>query len=295
MATAAKVVGQAFWDTDAEFRADVLAIHNALIAEGGLVQTADTGQTDFTANTRAAPGYTVYRFDDEHQADYPLFLKITWTPTSTGRPGCSWELGTGTNGAGAITGALRGATVCGGGSSAPAGNNADHLVSVGEGYVYVLFGMGSTGSSGYSAMFMVERNTDLDGVVHPEEGVMSFSTPANGKSYAAHPTGKASIGPSINVSPFDVAMSWHLFDDVEGPDIALMPAIYISRGKIRCHRACLLRPSRVSYGVPFEVEYLGQARMYFSVETTWANTSSSSGWGRYDSTVNGPAIAIPWI
>lgn len=294
MAVATKITGQESWDTDAEFRADTLAIHNALKAAGGLVQTADTGQTDHTANTRAAGGYNVYRFDDADQASYPLYLRIDWTPTATVRPGFQFTLGTGSNGSGTITGVIRSATTIAGGSSGSAGSQAaDHFVSVGPGYVWVVLGARSGVSPNQvTCIMIIERSTDEDGVTHPDEGVHIFCTPSNSHSWALYPTGFASIGPSSG-SPLDVGNSSGFWDDQAGSDVGFMPMPYLMRSKLRFCRGALARQGRVSYGVSFDATHLGATRKLISIEGSWFHSSTSSGWWNGLSTWP-PAILLPW-
>ena len=234
MPYAVKLTGQQFWDTDAEFRADCLAIHNALIA-GGLVQTSDTGQTDFTTNVRAnggtTGGYTMYRFNDVHQSSWPLFLKIEWYQTVVGRLGFSYSIGTGTNGAGTLSGVLRAVgvqtQVSGSSTGATGASTAENWISVGEGYVYILLGMLASAGNQVNCLMFIERSTDQAGVVHPEEGIVSWCSVANGKFYSMHPQGKAGIGPTGNSSPFDSGLIWQCFDDLEGADVGIMPAPYM--------------------------------------------------------------------
>jgi hypothetical protein len=294
MAVATKITGaQAAYDTDAEFRTDTLAIHNALKAAGGLVQTADTGQTDFTANTRAAGGYTVYRFNDPDQASYPLYLRIDWTPAATSRPGFSFTLGTGSNGAGTITGVMRSSYQISGGGAGLAAGLCDNYISIGDGYLYVVLGIiaGSPGNQ-VSCMLSIERPTDESGVVHGDEGVVVFATGANAKSYSVHPQGGVTLGPATG-SPISSALPWSFWDDQAGADTAIMPAPYMIKGKVRFHRMAFLRSGRVSYGIAFDATILGATRKMISIDQNYYNNSDPNGW--LSSSVAGPAIAYPWV
>jgi hypothetical protein len=96
----------------ADFQAWVSFIHNTLIG-GGWIQTADTGQAN--PATIAAPtaanqqvGYCVYRMADALQATAPIFMRIAYGSgnfgTGTPVPAFWVTLGTGSNGAGVITG-----------------------------------------------------------------------------------------------------------------------------------------------------------------------------------------------
>lgn len=95
---------------DATFRTWGSSIAAALAA-CGLVKTADTGQIDWatvlkpSAVTTAA-GYEIYRFNDTLQATRPVYLKVEYGTASIAatRTALWLTVGTGTNGAGTITG-----------------------------------------------------------------------------------------------------------------------------------------------------------------------------------------------
>lgn len=98
--------------SDASFRSWGSAI-SAALATIGLVQTADTGQINWTTVTRptannAAQGYEIWRFDDTLQATRPVYLKIEYgaggASVAGAAPGLFLTVGSGTNGAGTITG-----------------------------------------------------------------------------------------------------------------------------------------------------------------------------------------------
>lgn len=97
---------------DADFRAWVAAVIAQLVAVG-LTQTADTGQIDTgtvtrpgTTNTQA--GYVVFRFNDTAHATRPLFFRLGFgTGSAVTTPSIWFTLGTGSDGAGNITGVLR--------------------------------------------------------------------------------------------------------------------------------------------------------------------------------------------
>lgn len=98
----------------AQFRTCCQVIHDALAAVG-LVQTADTGQANLAtiAGTGAAHqsmGYEIWRFNDTLQATAPIFIKVEYgggsvVATGSGDNFAVWiTVGTGTNGAGTLTG-----------------------------------------------------------------------------------------------------------------------------------------------------------------------------------------------
>lgn len=96
-------------DTDANFRIWGSEF-SAKLAAVGLVQTADTGQINWSTVTRGAAGtdsgYEVWRFNDTLQGTAPLFLKFYFGTgqVTTTCPRLRIEVGTGSNGSGTLTG-----------------------------------------------------------------------------------------------------------------------------------------------------------------------------------------------
>ncbi len=93
---------------DADFRAWGV-LYSAALAACGLVQTADTGQIDWVTVTRpgtnTAAGYQIWRFNDTLQGAAPVYIKFEFgTGASATRPMVWITLGTGSDGAGNITG-----------------------------------------------------------------------------------------------------------------------------------------------------------------------------------------------
>lgn len=97
--------------SDAGFRAWGSEL-SAKLQAAGLVQTADTGQINWATATRpgsvnTAAGYEIYRFDDALQATAPLYIKLEYgTGNVADRPTIWVSVGTGTNGAGTLTGSV---------------------------------------------------------------------------------------------------------------------------------------------------------------------------------------------
>jgi hypothetical protein len=89
--------------SDAGFRAWGSDL-SAAFADVGLVKTADTGQINWTTVTRPAAttmaGYEVWRYPDSS-----IFVKFFFgTGTGAATPGVQFQVGTGSDGAGALTG-----------------------------------------------------------------------------------------------------------------------------------------------------------------------------------------------
>jgi hypothetical protein len=105
---------ESYLDTDARFRALCAFISDNLTA-GGIVKTADTGQINLvtvnkpTASNTSA-GYEIRRFDDALQATKPVFFKLEFgtaiMSANHTHLGLWLTIGTGSDGAGNITGTL---------------------------------------------------------------------------------------------------------------------------------------------------------------------------------------------
>lgn len=98
------------YTTDAGFRTIGSAIGSALTTVG-LVQTADTGQINWTTVTKptvalVSVGYEIFRFNDSLQSTSPLYIKLEYgTGTYSTSYMTMWlTIGTGTDGAGTLTG-----------------------------------------------------------------------------------------------------------------------------------------------------------------------------------------------
>jgi len=147
-------------------------LHDAFVALG-LVVTSDTGQLSMasaptwvsTASTNY--GYTVYRFNDALQATYPLFLKVSWL-NSADTAGDSHRLdvtvGTGTDGAGTVTGPTIGPVTItqSTATSQSATTYPSYLCLVAGSFVADLF----AGDTAGELFFAVDRMRDADGTAN---------------------------------------------------------------------------------------------------------------------------------
>jgi len=108
--------------SDAYFRGWGGALSTAIQAVG-VTKTTDTGQVNWTTATAPAAintkaGYEIYKFTDTLSATYPVFIRIDYgSASSTNNPAIWITVGTGTNGAGTITGTVIAATQIGTASS----------------------------------------------------------------------------------------------------------------------------------------------------------------------------------
>lgn len=92
-------------NNDANFRSWIGFI-NTMMTTAGWVQTADTGQINFTTVTAPGAadtkqGYALYRMDDALQSTYPIIIKFGFgSGSTTNAPGLWFMVGTYTDGAG---------------------------------------------------------------------------------------------------------------------------------------------------------------------------------------------------
>lgn len=153
---------------------------SAMLAAAGLVKTSDTGQIVWTtvanpAVVQTVAGFEIWRFNDSLQATAPIFIKVEYgNGNSTSTPSVWLTVGTGTDGAGAITGVMvtRRQSAMGTFST-----GAFPCHAVGDASSF-LFSSCSGISTNYAIMFGVERSRNASGVP-TAEGIFFFVTNSN--------------------------------------------------------------------------------------------------------------------
>lgn len=150
--------------TDALFRAWVSSVRAAL--EGcGLVRTSDTGQINTASVTTPSvstyAGYDIYRFDDAEQSNDPVFFKVEYGhgASSQARPALRITTGSGSDGAGTITGADGTTTALVGGSQSGTGTSNYIGASFFDGCLCLLL---DVGTSTERFFLVIERLRDRD-------------------------------------------------------------------------------------------------------------------------------------
>ncbi len=167
ISTAVDVSG---FTTDAKFRTWGSTI-SASLAASGLVKTADTGQVDWTTVLKPTvsqtyTAYEVWRFNDDLQATAPIFIRLEYgvgNPTTD--PNTRVQVGTGTDGAGNLTGhkTNRGD---GGGNNVGSASTVTNMVMTfthTDGYAFA-FASGSvlTFERFATCLFIIDRTRDQD-------------------------------------------------------------------------------------------------------------------------------------
>ena len=138
----------------------------------GLVQTADTGQINWTTVTRPGSntdaGYEIWYLNDSMHATQGLYLKIWYgTGSSTTRPRVRLQIGEGSDGSGTLTGQTSSEWLCGGVQTAGGGTGTSYFCAT-TGMIGAVYGVGAI-SSGYAvAGFIVGRTVDTSGDVTAE-------------------------------------------------------------------------------------------------------------------------------
>lgn len=205
--------------SDAYFRAWGKWISDCFSAFGW-VQTADTGQANWTTilaptTTWTSQGYEIWRMADALQATAPVFLKIEYGSAGTATyPWIRLTVGTGSDGAGNLTGVVFTGT-----QIYPASQSATAYPSYASGASNRI-AVQMTRSSSMHFLFTVERTHDAAGA-DTNVGVMVFwqltssgwgsreshFSGSNPASYAAWnqsqfpPSGSGAMSPDIHVYP----------------------------------------------------------------------------------------------
>jgi hypothetical protein len=155
-------------NTDANFRAWINEINNALIAFGWLA-TSDSGQINFSTVTRPTAasiyqGYAMYKMNDSLQSTVPVFLRIDFgTSASTDEPGIKFQVGIGaTDGAGAITGVVMAQVTTGVVGMTPTGTSFNCRSSGSSAAFRMSFWSSVTANHGFT--LMIERDKDTSGI-----------------------------------------------------------------------------------------------------------------------------------
>jgi hypothetical protein len=157
--------------SDAGFQVWMQAFHDCFEFSGQILQvTSDTGQynpSDIATATRPSTntpwGYRIYAFNDTAQTTAPIFIKIEYgTGGSSSQAAFWWTVGTGSDGAGNITGV----TVTRIQVNMDAYNSTTtaypYLASSGDGYFNIIFNKGNfPGSTGF--LFCMSRSFDFTG------------------------------------------------------------------------------------------------------------------------------------
>lgn len=157
----------------ADFRAWASFVDSVFLLTGGWLDNADTGSINLTTvaapgGANASQGFKVYKMNDALQSTAPIFVKIEFgSGGAAGTPSFWFTIGTGSDGAGTITGTIKSRTQhnAGASSTTPATKN---LGSSGTNRAF--FGLFLDGGVNQIFYWAIERSVDSTGAV-TNEGV----------------------------------------------------------------------------------------------------------------------------
>lgn len=140
----------------------------ATFSSGGWTQTADTGQTAANAlplqsTANAVSGYQIWKMADALAGTYPCFIKIEYgsgAGTSGGNAGVWITIGTGSDGAGNITGVLQTRLAVHSGSVSVGGTSNPYWGSASTSRIAFFM---SCQNSTFPMLFSIERSKDAAG------------------------------------------------------------------------------------------------------------------------------------
>lgn len=173
---------------DAELRSWGSAV-SAQLAACGLVQTADTGQINWATVTKPAAGatpagYEIWRFNDALQATKPVFIKVEYGTGGAATFCAMWlTVGTGTNGAGTLSGQLFARVQVAGGTQPAAGVTVASFCS-GNGSGIRLANLCTVGQVSQLLAWGVERPRRIADGTYSDIGYYAWALSANGTSVA---------------------------------------------------------------------------------------------------------------
>ena len=269
----------------------------------GLVQTADTGQ--FSAGTFAwtAPGvlgggssevtYMVFRFGDTLQSTAPIFIRIgilaaCGSTTNGYNIGSSVEVGSATNGAGAITAGSSGAKTFSVGYSdygpsytTPDAYQSYAAFSAARGFCGVVFNAGGRGMfrsgrpSNWSPLkFCVERIPDISGAPTTEGYSLWATEQSNGFFDANYSDGNYSYVATQQVttvlfgSGAAVIGNSHSIPYVGSvgavsPDMFCAHGFHLTPEPVRANGILAYPQGRIAHGTEFDLRVYGTSDSHF--------------------------------
>lgn len=193
-------------DSDARFRAwaDEFYLYATTV---GLVQTSDTGQLAYPV-TAARPsagnsaGYWIFRFSDTLQSSAPIFLKVEPGSAATTAARLLISVGTGTDGAGNLTGVVSASASILGGATASSGANRTSRMCFVEGFFGVQWKVaaGTAGGGG----FFLQRTCNGSGV------------PTAAGAYVLWQGSGSSTAAATQVSGFDFSAGYVISETTPG-------------------------------------------------------------------------------
>jgi hypothetical protein len=249
----------AFLADDATFRTWGGGI-SAQLAAVGLVQAADTGQINWATVARPAAngfaGYEIWRFSDSLQATFPVFIKLEYgTGSLADRPSLRVQTGSGTNGAGTLTGQVgiqRTPTA----ASKTAGIVLPSYCSGGPSRLNLVNNLDVAGST-FSMSIMIERTRNSAGA-ETSDGIVVFVNWSSQAGFQAIPkigTLPGGIGANNSFAPANGGLSSIGAKIAMGPTVAFLGEAFYTTW-------CCYTHADLSELTSVPMTHLGAARTY---------------------------------
>lgn len=277
---------------DTEFRAWGLAISQQ-IAAMGWVQTADSGQVNWTTVTKSGStntvcGYEIWRMDDALQATAPIFLKLEYGTANPATAGSLWvQVGIATDGAGSLVGVTSTRAQVGASGTSTNQHNSLFTGDTDRLGLYLHFKDNVSSSNATRVVFVsIEREVNGNGERVGTGVYLSYSTANAGmngnarQEYFSASAGGVGIEADLGVLIPDIGSG------AAGSSVAVFP---------QYHAHNSLKPFGLNQFVYFhgsisalsEVEFTvyGQTRRYLCLGDTFAQGRINRGGTTIDTTV----------
>ena len=263
--------------TDVAFRAWGSDISAQLLAIG-LTKTGDTGQVNWATVTvvgayssAVSRGYEIWAFNDPLQGTAPIVFKIEYGAAAAAQPVLWITVGTGSDGAGTITGAVKSTRQS---ITANVANYTSGLVSR---FCYVpatgFLGMGlklnGQGSSNGVFGIFIMRNNDTTGAA-TANGATLFMGAATGSNYSIQlnfvagstipNTGTPQANPILGAWPYSLTSSF-----VGGGNFQALPLIVPVPALQVLAQLCVTILSEIAIGTTFALNVVGLTNRTFIV------------------------------
>jgi hypothetical protein len=282
-----------FWQTvmdqnsDAGFRAWGAELNAKLVA-AGLVQTADTGQINWTTVTRAAAnsnaGYEIWGFNDSLQGSAPIYLRLDFgSGSATNIPRIRLTVGTSTNGSGTIGGSATAVRTISASAGTTAGiaNYASYLC-IAEGFVGLVWKAGGSTAAYAWGGFMICRSCDSDGVpdgrgchiiFHSNSGGANSDTANQSIRFTA-----TAVVYSQNALVLSIYVPGNVTSSMVGSDFQAYLAWMVNPQVLPCFALCGVFLAELTLGNTFTATLVGgSARTYIQTDLQIGQTCETAG------------------
>lgn len=273
--------------TDANFRAVGVAIA-ALITTGGFWTLAgDTGQINWSTvtspGTSSYAGFEIYVSNDSLSSNYPVYMKVEYGCDSqaTKGPLLRFSFGTGTNGAGTLTGNVSSGYTTAASINGQGATTYPSFASGSAGRWGML--LWNTSSPTISVAIAIERSLDSSGNYTNSYVTWLYASP--GTAFSQRSMIKPSLGtftPEATASA--LTLNWTITSGAAGTNVMPFPVFPFQGFADNPMTVAMgMKAADIAEGGTFDVTLYGASHHYL-----WTNRSSTQllsgiGWGmRYE-------------